>query len=63
MPTNEAPRARSEFRVYAALAGVLVCAIVLAALYVRGGRWTNTADVPKRFLGLDEPVAPVRTAR
>jgi hypothetical protein len=62
-PANDASRAPSELRLYATLAGVLVCAIALAALYARGARWTNTAETPKRFLGLDEPAQAVRTAR
>ena len=49
----------TDFRLYATLVGVLVCALGLAALLMRNP-WANTAETPKKFLGLDEPAQLIR---
>jgi hypothetical protein len=46
--------ASKDFRLYTAVAGASILALGLAALLARH-RWSNTADTPKRFMGLDEP--------
>jgi hypothetical protein len=51
-----------DVRLYVTVAAVLLCAAALAALLARDS-WRNTSQSPRRFLGLDEPAAGVRTGR
>jgi hypothetical protein len=59
---SETSGASRDFRLYAKVIGVLVCALGLAALLVLPS-WSNTAETPRRFLGLDEPAEALRRAR
>ena len=52
-----AARAR-DFRLYTTFGGVLLLAVALAALVLRGGG-SKSPEASSRFLGLDEPVEPM----
>jgi hypothetical protein len=54
---------KPDLRLYATVAGVLVCAMALAALLVLPPRWPSRPDTPKQFLGLDEPVEKMPPGR
>ena len=59
---SETSHGRWDFRLYATVVGVLIVALGLAALLTRRP-WVNTAETPKRFLGLDEPEEAKRPGR
>jgi hypothetical protein len=52
-----AARAR-DFRLYTTLGGVLLLAVALAVLVLRGGG-SKSPGASNRFLGLDQPVEPM----
>lgn len=52
-------RTSHDIRLFATIATLVIVAVGLSRLATRLP-WTSTAETPKRFLGLDEPVEPMR---